>query len=165
LITNSAILPGFIAALFLFAGCCGSFEEGGECVGETVITINEETKVCDDGVMTGVCDTEGEIYKQDEDERTICKGGKWVKEDITTTQPSTTQPSTPPNNTVEIPSESEEDESCIGTGFVTANEVTKACVNGEWTTDCTNEGEIYDESDFLEVKIVCEGGHWVSKPL
>jgi hypothetical protein len=109
--------------------------------------------------MTSSCDTEGEIYKQDLDEKVICVNGKWVKQNITS------QPSIVINTSNQTSTDSGDSDSCTGKGFVTVNNVTKACVNGKWTTDCTNEGEIYDKSEFLEVKIVCENGDWVSKPL
>jgi hypothetical protein len=58
-----------------------------------------------------------------------------------------------------------ETESCLGNSYSTIGDITEACVDGVMTTTCTNEGEVYTESEFFKSKIVCEGGIWVNKPL
>ncbi|MEW6722118.1 MAG: hypothetical protein AB1324_02565 [Candidatus Micrarchaeota archaeon] len=157
-----------LAAFLIFLGCTGA-SEGDKCVGETSVTINGVTKVCVDGKMTGSCTLEGSVYKESEDSRIVCKGGSWVREVVEAgsapagdggQQPAETAPS---GETTTEPV-AEGPEPCQGEGFASANDITMACVDGFWTTDCTTEGEVYMVTSF-DTKVICRGGIWVEEDL
>ncbi len=128
-----------------------------ECSGKSFVTVNGETEGCVDGKMSSACTTDAEVYTESDffQSKVVCRGGIWVEEELA-----------PGENVTSAPEETSEEEGpCMGTSWGSADNVTKACVGGVWTTECASEGEVYDVSDFLETKIVCEGGVWVAKDL
>ncbi|MEW6036055.1 MAG: hypothetical protein AB1529_05560 [Candidatus Micrarchaeota archaeon] len=128
-----------------------------KCAGKAFATANGVTSACVGGVWTTECASEGEVYTVSEAFQTkvVCKGGIWVEEELAPGENVTIAPEEP----------SVGEEPCMGTSWESSDNITKACVGGVWTTECASEGEVYDVSDFLETKIVCEGGVWVSKDL
>lgn len=128
-------------------------DEAKNCTGTSWATINDVTEACVDGKMVKSCDNEGETYSISEflKKKIICENGKWTGIPL-------------PANESEDPGDSKPPGSCTGKSSMTVNGVTKVCIDGLMTGACVSEGEVYTESEFLNKRVVCEGGLWVSKP-
>jgi hypothetical protein len=129
-------------------------DEAENCTGTSWATVNGVTEACVDGKMVKSCDNEGETYSISEflKKKIICENGKWTGIPL-------------PENESEASGDSKPPGSCTGKASMTVNNVTKVCIDGLMTGTCVSEGEVYTESEFLNKKVVCEGGLWVSKPL
>lgn len=147
------ILVVLIGMILVSAGCTSSPAQE-KCLPGTILTVNGKTTVCVEEKMTDSCTVEGSVYKQTENSKTVCSGGKWTVQQLPTrTQVS---PPVPVNNSASA-------QECSGTTSTTTNRGTQACVNGKMTESCSTEGEVYSESEIFHDKIICENGKWVEK--
>ena len=124
--------------------------------GKGFASANGVTSACVGGFWMTDCTAEGEVYMVTSfDTKIVCEGGIWVEKELAPGE----------NVTVSEPEEPVEEGPCFSPSWESSDNVTRACIDGVMTTECSTEGEVYDESEFLETKIVCEGGVWVSKDL
>lgn len=169
---KSYIIGLIIVVATLFAGCTTS-QQTSACTGKAVLDSNGVLSVCTDGKLVSSCTGEGGVYSETATDKVVCKGGKWVKEAVSSGVPPANQSeetngTATTGNTSSAPATSsatEEGRNCTGKTWVSVNGVTEACVNGKMTTECSEEGQVYKESLTIHKKIVCQGGKWAAIPM
>jgi hypothetical protein len=125
------------------------------CTGTSWSSVNGVTQACVNGKMAKTCDNEGETYSISDflKKKIVCENGKWTSIPL------------PANESEDASNDSKPPGSCTGKASMTVNNVTKVCIDGMMAGTCASEGEIYTESEFLNKRVVCEGGLWVSKTI